>query len=387
MTSALPLSGLVVVELGTSVAAPFGAQILAELGADVIKVENPRGGDDARAWGPPFVDGVAAVFRAINRNKRSAAVDFTDSAQCEALRRFIVAQADVVLQNLRPGTVEKFRLDAATLRAEKPTLIYCNLAAFGSRGPLKRKPGYDPLMQAFGGIMSITGEDGRPPVRVGPSLVDQGAGMWAVIGILAALQRRALTGEGCLVGTSLYETALGWTAMHTANFLASGKVPRRLGSENFGIAPYRAYEAQDGWIVIAAGNDNLFARLCQALGRAEWVDDPEFRTNPDRVQNRDRLNELVASVIATGTRDAWLAKLDAAGVPCAPVLALDEVQAHPQSHAVEMLQGPPDGGLSLMGIPLEFDGERPPYRRQAPATGRRDRDRARTYVHATEQAE
>jgi len=186
---------------------------------------------------------------------------------------------------------------------------------------------------------------------------------------LSALHRRTLTGEGCLVGTSLYETALGWTGMHTANFLASGKVPRRLGSENFGIAPYRAYEAQDGWIVVAAGNDNLFARLCQALGRSEWADDPEFRTNPDRVKNRDRLNELLASVIATGARDAWLAKLDAVGVPCAPVLALDEVQAHPQSRAVDMLQRAPDGGLSLMGIPLEFDGARPPYRRQAPELG------------------
>jgi crotonobetainyl-CoA:carnitine CoA-transferase CaiB-like acyl-CoA transferase len=368
MTS-LPLSGLVVVELGTSVAAPFGAQILAELGADVIKVENPRGGDDARSWGPPFVEGTAAVFHAINRNKRSAAIDFTDGAQCDALRCFIVAQADVVLQNMRPGTVEKFGLDAATLRGAKPALIYCNLAAFGSRGPLKDKPGYDPLMQAFGGIMSITGEDGRPPVRVGPSLVDQGAGMWAVIGILAALQRRSLTGEGCVVDTSLYETALAWTGMHTANFLASGKVPRRLGSENFGIAPYRAYQAQDGWIVIAAGNDNLFTRLCQALGRTEWADDPEFRTNPDRVKNRDRLNALLAEVIATDTRDAWRAKLDEAGVPCAPVLALDEVQAHPQSHAVGMLQDAPDGGLPLMGIPLAFDGERPPYRNRAPDLG------------------
>jgi len=368
MTS-LPLSGLVVVELGTSVAAPFGGLILAELGADVIKVEKAHGGDDARSWGPPFVDGTAAVFHAINRNKRSAAIDFTDEAQCDALRRFIVAQADVVLQNLRPGTVEKFGLDAAALRGAKPALIYCNLAAFGSRGPLKDKPGYDPLMQAFGGIMSITGEDGRPPVRVGPSLVDQGAGMWAVIGILAALQRRTLTGEGCLVDTSLYETALGWTGMHTANFLASGKVPRRLGSENFGIAPYRAYQAQDGWIVIAAGNDNLFARLCRALARPEWIDDPAFRTNPDRVKNRDRLNALLTDVIATDTRDAWRQKLDAAGVPCAPVLGLDEVQAHPQSRAVEMLQDAPDGGLPLMGIPLAFDGARPPYRNRAPDLG------------------
>jgi crotonobetainyl-CoA:carnitine CoA-transferase CaiB-like acyl-CoA transferase len=224
-------------------------------------------------------------------------------------------------------------------------------------------------MQAFGGIMSITGEEGRPPVRVGPSIVDQGAGMWAVIGILAALQRRALTGEGCVVGTSLYETALAWGSMHTANFLASGRVPGRIGTEHHGIAPYKAYEASDGWIVIAAGNDNLFSRLSVALGHPEWVGDPDFRTNPDRVRNRERLNALVAEGIKTAKRDVWLARLDHAGVPCAPVLSLDEVLAQPQSEALGMLQPAPDGGMRLMGIPLQFDGERPPYRRSPPKLG------------------
>ena len=368
-TVALPLSGLLAVELGTSVAAPLGAQILAELGADVVKIENPDGGYDARSWGPPFVDGTAALFRAINRNKRSAAIDFKDAGQREALRRFIVDHADIVLQNLRPGVVEKHGLDAATLRARRPSLIYCNLAAFGATGPLMSKPGYDPLMQAFGGIMSVTGEEGRAPVRVGPSIVDQGAGMWAVIGVLAALHRRTLSGEGCVVGTSLYETALSWTAMHAANFLASGRVPRRLGTETPGIAPYKAYEAQNGWVVIAAGNDKLFARFCRALGHAEWIDDPAFRTNADRVDNRGRLNALVAAVINTATREHWLATLDRAGVPCAPMLALNEVLAHPQSEALGMLQPGPDGGMPLMGMPLTFDGERPPYRRRAPDLG------------------
>ena len=369
MPSSLPLTGLVVVELGTSVAAPTGAQILAELGAEVVKIENPRGGDDARAWGPPFVDGVAAVFRAINRNKRSAGIDLNDVAQRDALRRFITERADIVLQNLRAGVVEKFGLDAASLRALKPSLIYCNLAAFGASGPLRDRPGYDPLMQAFGGIMSVTGEDGRPPVRVGPSIVDQGAGMWAVIGILAALHRRTLSGEGCVVGTSLYETALGWTAMHTASFLASGRVPGRMGTENFGIAPYKAYEATDGWLVIAAGNDNHFARLAAALGHSDWASDPQFHSNPDRVRNRERLNALIADVIRTAPRDTWLAKLDAAGVPCAPLLTVDQVLAHPQSKAVGMLQPAPDGSGPLIGLPLQFDGERPPFRRSAPALG------------------
>jgi crotonobetainyl-CoA:carnitine CoA-transferase CaiB-like acyl-CoA transferase len=369
MTASLPLSGLVVVELGTSVAAPMGAQALALLGAEVIKIESPRG-DDARTWGPPFVGEDSAIFAAANRNKRSAIVDFKDAAQCEALRRFIIARADVVLQNLRPGTVEKHGLDAATLRKEKPSLIYCNLAAFGSTGPLMDKPGYDPLMQAFGGIMSITGEEGRPPVRVAPSIVDQGAGMWAVIGILSALHRRTQTGEGCTVGTSLYETALNWVAMHAASFVASGKVPRRMGTENWGIAPYKAYEAADGWIVIAAGNDNLFVRFAQAIGHPEWTNDAAFRTNAERVANRERLNALIAADISTASRDVWLKKLDAAGVPCAPMLALDEVLAHPQSKAVGMLQPSIAGtGIPLIGVPLEFDGKRPPLQRNSPALG------------------
>jgi crotonobetainyl-CoA:carnitine CoA-transferase CaiB-like acyl-CoA transferase len=203
VAKSLPLSGLVVVELGTSIAAPTAAMIFAELGAEVFKIENPRG-DDARAWGPPFVDGAAALFVAVNRNKRSAAIDFKDKGQCAALRRFILARADIVLQNLRAGVVERFGLDGDSLTAEKPELIYCSLSAFGDRGPRAGKPGYDPLMQAFGGIMSITGEEGRPPVRVGPAMIDQGSAMWMVIGVLAALHRRAATGKGGVIGTSLY---------------------------------------------------------------------------------------------------------------------------------------------------------------------------------------
>ena len=171
-----------------------------------------------------------------------------------------------------------------------PSLIYCNLAAYGADGPLKNRPGYDPLMQAFGGLMSLTGEEGREPVRTGPSIIDQGSAMWAVIGILSALHRRAATGQGCEVGTSLYETALAWTNQHAANYLASGRVPGRMGSENFGICPYKAYQARDGWVVVAAGNNNLFQRLADALGHPEWPADARFKTNPDRVTNRDELN-------------------------------------------------------------------------------------------------
>ena len=399
MTAALALGGLVVVEIGTSVAGPFAGQILADLGADVVKIENPQGGDDARNWGPPFQRGAALaseasgqrghsisaraghspepgssaraapVFNAINRNKRSAAIDLKNEAQRAALRRFILDEADVVVQNLRPGLLASYGLDAATLRSVKPSLIYCNLAAYGAAGPLKSRPGYDPLMQAFGGLMSLTGEDGREPVRTGPSIIDQGSAMWAVIGILSALQRRAATGQGCEVAASLYETALAWTNMHTASYLASGRVPGRMGSENFGICPYKAYQARDGWVVVAAGNNNLFQRLADALGHPDWPADARFKTNPDRVTNRDELNPLVAAAIATDTVAAWVETLGRAGVPCAPVLDLEQVMAHPQFAAVGMLQDGPDGTMPLIGTPLQFDGERPPFRSHPPALG------------------
>ncbi|HVG52545.1 MAG TPA: CoA transferase [Xanthobacteraceae bacterium] len=366
-----PLKGLVAVELGTSVAAPTATMILAELGADVIKIENPRGGDDARAWGPPFVNGVGTNYVAINRNKRSAAVDLKDEKQRDALRKFIFDRADIVVQNLRAGVVAKLGLDAATLTKAKPSLIYCNLNAFGAAGPRADKPGYDPLMQAFGGIMSITGHDGDAPVRVGPAVVDQGSAMWIVIGVLAALHRRTATGKGTIVDGSLYETALAWVGIPALQYLASEprRAPRRLGSENIALAPYKAFEAQNGWVVIAAGNDGQFSRLAATLGHPEWADDPRFKTNPDRVRNRKDINGLVAAVIATAPRDHWQETFDAAGVPCAPVLTIDEVIAHPQSHALGMLQDAPDGGPPLMGLPLSFDGVRPPLRNSAPALG------------------
>jgi crotonobetainyl-CoA:carnitine CoA-transferase CaiB-like acyl-CoA transferase len=359
----------VVVEIGTSVAAPTAAQIFAELGAEVFKIENPAGGDDARSWGPPFVDGVAAMFVAINRNKRSVAIDLKDGEQREALRRFILARADVVLQNLRAGVVEKFGLDDASLTADKPELIYCNLSAFGAEGPRAGRAGYDPLMQAFGGLMSVTGEDGRPPVRVGPAIIDQGSAMWMVIGVLSALHQRAATGKGGVISASLYETALFWMGVPTASYLAGKEVPRRLGTENVSLAPYKAYEAKDGWMVICAGNDHQFAQLAAALGHPEWAGDPDFLNNPERVKHRARINALIADVVKTATRDHWQGVLDALGVPCAPMLGLDEVLAHPQCRAVGMLQEPPDGGIPLMGIPLRFDGERPPFRASAPRLG------------------
>lgn len=363
-----PMQGLVVVELGHSVAAPFAGRVLADLGAKVIKIESPGGGDDARHWGPPFWNGFSSAFGSLNCNKLSAAIDLKNAEHLEALRRLIVTEADVVIQNMRPGLVAKYGLDAR-LRQENKRLIYCNMAAFGATGPLADRPGYDPLMQAFGGIMSITGEDGRPPVRVGPSIVDMSCGMWAAIGILAALHQRSATGEGCEVGTSLYESTLNWISSAAAAYMASGKIPVRRGSEMPFLVPYKVYEASDGYVLIAAGNDNLFARFADAAGRKDWLDDKRFATNPARVSNREHVNGEIQKVIAAQPRQYWIDALEKRGVPCAGLQTVDEVLAHPQTLAVEMLQPTPDGRMSYMGMPVTFDGVRPPMRQGPPELG------------------
>ena len=364
-----PLKGLTVVEIGHSVAAPFAGQVLADLGARVLKVENPLRGDDARGWGPPFWRGMATVFQSVNRNKLSAAVDLKNPVERETLATFIVEEADIVVQNMRAGLLASLGLDAASLRARNPRLIYCNLGAFGATGPLAGRPGYDPLMQAFGGIMSVTGNEGEPPVRVGVSIVDQGAGMWAVIGILAALQRRNATGLGCEVDTSLYETALSWIGAASAGYQATGRTPPRRGSENPSLVPYKVFQASDGDLVIAAGNDNLFRKLAHALGRPDWLDDERFATNPARVVNRVVVNEAVQAMVGTRSRAEICALLDQVDVPVAPLQSIDQVLAHPQTQALDMFQKAPDLDLRLMGSPLSFDGERPQFLSLPPELG------------------
>ncbi|WP_240786938.1 CaiB/BaiF CoA transferase family protein [Ramlibacter rhizophilus] len=355
---ALPLAGCTVIELGHSVAAPFAGQILADLGAEVIKVEKPAG-DDARHWGPPFVDGAAATFQAINRGKRSLVLELRKPEDFARLNALIDARADVVLQNMRPGQVEALKLDAATLRGRKPALVYCNLGAFGPVGPLAGRPGYDPLMQAFGGIMSVVGEPGGAPVRVGPSIVDMGSGMWAALGIVSLLMRRQATGEGGVVDVSLFETAACWMTMYVTQFLAGGQLPGKLGSGQAGIVPYRAYRTRDGDLVVAAGNDKLFRALCEVVGHPEWAQDARFAGNAQRVGNAAALYALLEAVFATRTSDEWLERLDDAGIPCAPVQDVRQMLAHPQTEALGLMQQVPGSSIPLMGLPFSLDGQRP----------------------------
>ncbi len=361
----LPFEGVTVVELGTSVAAPFAGKILTELGAQVIKVENPDGGDPARRWYPTMPDGNSASYQSVNMGKHSVTIDMTDDGELARLKALIAEKADVVLQNLRPGAVERFAIDAATLRKDNPRLIYCNAGAFGD-GPLGDLPGYDPLMQAFSGITDLTGEADRPPSRVGVSLIDLDTGMWSTIGIISALYRRQVTGQGGVVDTSLFETSVGWITLPVAELAVSGKAPKRSGLQGPIVAPNRGYQASDGIQVIVVGTDGQFRRFCDALNCSELADDPRFAKSTDRLANEPALSQIVGEIIATDTRASWSERLNAAGIPNAPVQTVEEVVAHPQTAALNLLRPGEDANQQFVGLPLRLDGVRPASDNHAP---------------------
>jgi crotonobetainyl-CoA:carnitine CoA-transferase CaiB-like acyl-CoA transferase len=374
MSSTAPLSGLVVIEVGHSIAAPYAGMILGELGAEVIKVENPQTGDAARGWGPPFAAGAATCFQAVNRAKKGITIDLADPDQVAKLKGLIIDRADVLVHNLKFGALDRFGLSADVLLKAKPGLVYCNLGAFGAVGPMRERPGYDPLMQAYGGLMSLMGEDGRPPVRVGVSIVDLATGMWAVIGILAALAERRQTGRGGVIDTSLYESALAWMTIPIAAYLVDRKIPTRQGSGVEMIVPYQAFAAADGYLMVAAGNDNLFRRLCAVIARPELAEDQRFRSNKDRVVNRAALIGILGDIFATQPIAVWQERLDTAGIPNGPIQTVDQVVSDLQTAALGIIQqlgmnGATEAPLSLVGLPLSFDGVRPPFAKPAPTLG------------------
>lgn len=365
----LPLSGIRVYEIGTSVAAPFGTWILAAMGAEVIKVEPEGRGDDCRHWGPPFWNGTSAMFQALNRDKKSVTVDLSDPKDKAWLRNEMVTKADVVLQNMRPGKVASLGLGSTEICAENPKLIYCNIWAFGETGPMADKPGYDPLMQAYSGLMSLNGEEGRPPVRIGTSAIDMGTGMWCSIAIIAALFSRQKTGEGCVVDTALYETALSWMTYHMAGYHATGDLPTPQGSGVQGIAPYQAFECSDGYLVVAAPNNKLFEQLKGVMGNPAWANEDRFKTNPDRFENKPELIRLMTDILIKETRAHWREKLDVVGIPNSPIQLADEVLADPQTQALGIVQESVGDAMKLVGLPVKFNGTRPPLQNVAPALG------------------
>jgi crotonobetainyl-CoA:carnitine CoA-transferase CaiB-like acyl-CoA transferase len=354
-----PLAGIRVVDVTTSLAGPYCTEVLAALGADVVKVEPPDG-DHAREWGPPFAAGGQGVlFLAANAGKRSLALSLADGRGQEALLR-VAAEAHVFVQSLRPGLAERKGFGPEALRAENPALVYCTIGAFGRHGPLADEPGYDPLMQAAAGIVSLTGEPGRPGVRVGTSIVDLGTGVWAALAIVAAL----LGGGGQTIDLSLYETAVALVGYQLTGYLASGTVPGREGTAFPLIAPYQVFPTAEGELMIAAGNDGLWRRLREAL---DLPDDARFRTNPDRVRNRDELVAAISERLRALPSAAWLERLRAAGVPVAPVQDVGQVAEAEQTAALGLLQDV--GTHAVPALPLSFDGERPRHRSPAPAVG------------------
>ncbi len=361
----LPLAGIRVIELGQNLAGPFASEILGTLGAEVVKVERPEG-DDARGWGPPFHDGAACTFQTMNRGKQSISLDLKKPAALEWLRDHI-GQYDVLVQNLRPGVMEKMGLDAAAMRARYPRLIYANLWAFGGKGPMKLNPGYEPVIQAFSGMFSVNGAAGEKPSRFGAQVLDLGTGVWAALGCLAALVRRAETGEGATVDASLFETAMGWLTVHFSGFNKTGKQAERHRTGNPRVVVFQAFDTADGEVVIAAANDRLFAKLVKELGHPEWAQ--QYPTNADRYAAKPTLIPALAAELVKRPTAEWVERLEALDIPCSPINDLAGVAAEPQTEAMGIFQEPPGLGLKLVGLPISLDGNRPTARSKAPTIG------------------
>ncbi|OLB99722.1 MAG: acyl-CoA transferase [Candidatus Rokubacteria bacterium 13_1_40CM_68_15] len=368
---ALALEGIRVVDCSRVLAGPYCGMLLSDLGADVIKVEDTGSGDESRTW-PPHKDGESAAYLVINRNKRDIALDLKQPEGVEALKR-LVAGADVLIENFRTGTMESFGLGYDTLSALNPGLVYCSISAFGRTGPRKDAAGYEALMQAFSGIMSITGEPGGPPVRCGISFLDLTTGIFSAFGIVSALHHRTRTGLGQRVDASLLETAVGLLNYHAEGFLLTGAVPQALGSSHPSVVPYRNFRCKDGqWVFIAAANDRLWQRLAPALGLAALTEDQRFKSNPERVKHRKDLEAALEAAIATHDREPLLAVLEKAGVPATPVNTVDQVMKDAQTAArsmIERARHPRLGDIPVIGTPVKFSRMRAGVRSAAPLHG------------------
>ena len=359
-----------VCDLTQNLAGPLCAQILGDLGADIIKVEAP-GGDPGRAWGPPFWGSDSTLFLSANRNKRSVILDLKNPEGQGILHR-IARESDVLIQSARFGVPERLGYDYESIRALRDDVIYMSISAYGDRGPMRELPGYDPLMQAFSGIMSVTGNQGAPPARVGGSVVDFGTGMWSTIAILSALRTRDATGRGAKLDAALLDTAVGWVAYHMIGYFATGDVPGPMGSAMDSIVPYQAFQTGDGSVMISGGSDRIFVRLCDALGLGELGTDSRFLTNPDRVLNRDELSELLENQTKNHSTEDLLELMHDHAVPCSPIQNMAEVAAHPQvaeAGLLPMAAHPEVSNYRDVALPLRVDGERPRGVRPPPGAG------------------
>ena len=362
------LDGVRVLELGQVLAGPFAGAIFADLGAEVVKVERVDGGDDARRMGPAFRHGDALNFQVFNRGKQSVALDLKSGDGLAAFER-LAAEADIFIHNLRPGVPKALGIDGPSLCARHPRLIYCEISAFGSAGPMALRPGYEPLIQAFSGLSSTNGGPDDPPLRAGASVCDQGTGMWAVIGALAMLHRRQGTGRGGILSASLLETALVWNGQKADAFVNEGRLPDRHRSGHPGFVPYEAFDTADAPLLICCGNDRLFTKLAAELGRPDWPADERFATNRARLAHKAALMAELEPLLRQRPRAEWTARLEAAGVPCAPIHTVPEALAHPQVQALGVLQAVPGEDFRLTALPFTIDGERPALHAGAPRLG------------------
>ncbi|MER9136252.1 CoA transferase [Mesorhizobium sp. M0830] len=372
-----PLKGVRVVELARILAGPWAGQLLADLGADVIKVESPDGGDDTRKWGPPFVMGKdgenlsAAYYHSCNRGKRSIAIDFSTPAGAETVRR-LVATSDVLIENFKLGGLKKYGLDYDSLREINPRLVYCSITGFGQDGPYAPRAGYDFIIQAMAGMMSITGEVGREPQKAGVAISDIFTGLYSVIAIQAALRHAEQTGEGQQIDMALFDTQISALGNQNLNYLVSGKSPVQMGNAHMNIAPYEVVPVRDGHIILAVGNDGQFAKFCAAVGLDDLPVDPDFATNPARVANRVKLRERIIEALKVFDRDPLLAKLEAASVPASPINTIGQMFADPQTIARGMRLDLDDGHGNLLPsvrAPMVMSGTPLVYERPSPRLG------------------
>jgi crotonobetainyl-CoA:carnitine CoA-transferase CaiB-like acyl-CoA transferase len=364
-----PLSGITVLDFTRVLSGPYCTMALADLGARVIKLEHPGRGDDTRRWGPPFLGEESAYFLSVNRNKESIAIDFKSSGGREVVER-LVAKADVLVENFRPGTLDGLGLDAATVRAARPELIYCSISGYGQTGPRRDEPGYDAVMQAEGGLMSITGAADGPPYRLGVAIADIVSGMFAAQGVLAALVARGNTGQGQVVDIGMLDATAALLTYQAGNYFATGAVPGRLGNRHPTIAPYETFATADGDLALAVGNDGLWQAFCRAAELGDLAEDARFATNALRLANYDALKPRLNAVFASRRRADWTARLQAEGVPCGAVRDLAEVFADPQTIAREMVVTVPHatlGQVQVTGVPVKLS-ETPGSIRTGPPT-------------------